>query len=117
MLLEAAARTPGLLREPPAFVLQKLLGTFAVDYELNAYCDNTRGLLLLYTALHRNILDVFNEYGVQIMTPAYEGDTEQPKVVARENRRPRRDSAGGWQGRRMQTGAVGAGFDGASRGP
>jgi len=24
---------------------------------------------------------VFNEYGVQIMTPAYEGDTEIPKVV------------------------------------
>ncbi|HEU4525428.1 MAG TPA: mechanosensitive ion channel family protein [Gemmatimonadales bacterium] len=85
MLLEAAARTPGLLREPPPFVLQKALGTFAVDYEINVYCDNTRGLLLLYTALHRNILDVFNEYGVQIMTPAYEGDTEQPKVVPREN--------------------------------
>jgi small-conductance mechanosensitive channel len=85
MLLEAAGRTPGLLRQPPPFVLQKALGTFAVDYEINAYCDNTRGILLLYTALHRNILDVFNEFGVQIMTPAYEGDTEQPKVVAREN--------------------------------
>jgi hypothetical protein len=35
----------------------------------------------IYSALHQNILDVFNEYGVQIMTPAYEGDTEQPKVV------------------------------------
>ena len=34
-----------------------------------------------YAALHRNILDVFNEYGVQIMTPAYEGDPEKPKVV------------------------------------
>ena len=38
----------------------------------------------LYTALHRNILDVFNEHGVQIMTPAYEGDPEQPKVVPKE---------------------------------
>jgi hypothetical protein len=35
----------------------------------------------LYTALHRNILDVFNEYGVQIMTPAYETDPDKPKVV------------------------------------
>jgi hypothetical protein len=35
----------------------------------------------LYTQLHRHILDVFNEYGVQIMTPAYEGDPEQPKIV------------------------------------
>ena len=39
----------------------------------------------LYAELHRNILDVFNEYGVQIMTPSYEEDPEQPKVVARDN--------------------------------
>ena len=38
----------------------------------------------IYTALHRNILDVFNEYGVQIMTPAYEGDPESPKVVPKD---------------------------------
>jgi hypothetical protein len=34
--------------------------------------------------MHRNILDVFNEYGVQIMTPAYEGDPDQLKVVPRD---------------------------------
>ena len=84
MLLEAAARTPGLLRQPPPFVLQRGLGTFAIDYEINAYCDNPQYLLALYSALHASILDVFNEYGVQIMTPAYEGDPEQPKVVARD---------------------------------
>jgi hypothetical protein len=39
---------------------------------------------LLYTELHRNILDLFNEYGVQIMTPAYEGDPEEPKVVPKD---------------------------------
>ena len=55
-----------------------------MDYEINAYCDNPRAILPLYTALHRNILDVFNEYGVQIMTPAYEGDPEQPKIVPRD---------------------------------
>jgi small-conductance mechanosensitive channel len=84
MLLEAADRTPGLLPEPRPFVLQKKLGTFAVDYEINAYCDNPRVMFRLYTALHRNILDAFNEHDVQIMTPAYEGDPERPKVVPRE---------------------------------
>jgi hypothetical protein len=39
----------------------------------------------LYTALHGNILDVFNEYGIQIMVPAYEGDTDQPKIVPKEH--------------------------------
>jgi len=83
MLLESARRTPGLRSEPEPFVLQRKLGDFAVDYELNAYCDTTRGIMALYSELHRNILDVFNEYGVQIMTPAYEGDPEQAKVVPR----------------------------------
>jgi hypothetical protein len=62
-------------------VWQKKLGDFCVTYELNVYCDDARRMPALYTALHRSILDVFNEYNVQIMTPAYEGDPEQPKIV------------------------------------
>jgi hypothetical protein len=38
----------------------------------------------LYTAMHQNVLDIFNEHGVQIMTPAYEGDPAAPKVVPKE---------------------------------
>jgi small-conductance mechanosensitive channel len=83
MLLAAAARTPGVLQEPKPFVLQKELGDFAVSYEINAYCDQPRAMLELYTALHQNILDLFNEYGVQIMTPAYESDPHEPKLVPR----------------------------------
>jgi len=84
MLLLAAERTPGLLKEPAPFVRHHSLGDFAVNYELNAYCDDAQAMMPLYTALHRQILDVFNEYGVQIMTPAYEGDPERPKLVPRE---------------------------------
>jgi small-conductance mechanosensitive channel len=84
MLLLAAERTPGLLREPAPFVLQKSLGDFCVVYEVNVYCDAPAEMARLYTSLHQNILDIFNEYGVQIMTPAYEGDPEQPKVVPRD---------------------------------
>jgi small-conductance mechanosensitive channel len=88
MLLEAAARTQGLLREPPPFVLQLELGTFAVVYEINVYCSTPERARLLYTELHRHILDVFNEQGVQIMTPAYEGDPAEPKVVPRDGWHP-----------------------------
>jgi small-conductance mechanosensitive channel len=84
MLIEAAGRTPGLMREPPPFVLQKSLGDFCVTYEVNVYCDTPQRMAALYTELHRNILDVFNEYGVQIMTPAYEGDPDRPKVVPKD---------------------------------
>ncbi len=51
---------------------------------MNAHCDRPQESLKLYTLLHQNILDVFNEYGVQIMTPAYEGDPEQAKVVPKD---------------------------------
>ena len=85
MLVEAADRTEGLLKEPRPFVLQKALGDFAVTYEVNAYCDAPHLMLALYAALHRSILDVFNEYGVQIMTPAYEGDPDRPKVVSKSD--------------------------------
>jgi small-conductance mechanosensitive channel len=84
MLLEAAARTPGLLRQPPPFVLQKALGDYCVTYEINVYADSPDGMEAHYTNLHRNILDIFNEYGVQIMTPSYESDPGEPKVVPKD---------------------------------
>jgi len=84
MLIQAARRTPGIRAEPEPFVLQRSLGDFAVNYEINAYTNEPRRILATYSDLHRNILDVFNEYGVQIMTPAYEGDPAQPKLVPRD---------------------------------
>ena len=81
MLVMAAARTPGITQEPAPFVLQTALGDFCVTYELNAFTRDAGRMAALYSALHANILDVFNEYGVQIMTPAYEGDTPEPKLV------------------------------------
>ncbi len=84
MLLLAAERTPGLMKERQPFVLQRALGDFAVTYEINVYVQEATRRLATLAELHRRILDVFNEHGVQIMTPAYEGDTAEPKVVPPE---------------------------------
>jgi small-conductance mechanosensitive channel len=84
MLLLAAERTQGVKREPPPFVRQMSLGDFAITYAICFFCDDAQQMYALYTELHRNILDVFNEYGVQIMTPAYEGDPPEPKVVPKD---------------------------------
>ena len=85
MLLEAARRTPEFLSAPEPFVLQRQLGDFAVVYQLNAYKGSAKDMFPARSALHKNVLDVFNEYGVQIMTPAYEGDPQAPKVVAKDH--------------------------------
>jgi hypothetical protein len=56
-----------------------------VTYELNVYCSEVTAMAKLYTALHRNILDVFNEHGIQIMTPRYGGDPPEPKTAPRDH--------------------------------
>ena len=84
MLLEAARRTTGIQTAPAPYVLQKALGDFCITYEINVYCANAQMMDELYTRIHRNILDVFNEYGVQIMTPAYIADPPAAKVVPRD---------------------------------
>jgi len=84
MLLLAAARTAGMQPEPAPFVLQKQLGDFCISYELNVYTASADDMAEKYSALHANIVDVFNEHGVQIMTPAYESDPQEPKVVPKE---------------------------------
>ena len=84
LLLLAASRTPGLLTDPPPFVLQRALQDFYVQYELNAYTNDTTKMLSTYSILHQNIQDAFNEYGVQIMSPNYEADPDSPKIVPKE---------------------------------
>jgi small-conductance mechanosensitive channel len=84
MLLTAAERTGGVLEDPPPFVRQRALADFAVNYELNVHVASAEDMIGRYDELHAHIQDVFNEYGVQIMTPAYEGDPAEPKIVPRE---------------------------------
>jgi small-conductance mechanosensitive channel len=84
MLLEAAAATEGLRTDPPPEVVQRELGDFAVAYELRAWPDPAEARIRVLSRLNANIQDAFNRYGVQIMTPHYEGDPEGPKLVPTE---------------------------------
>jgi len=84
LLLLAAERTPGLKKEPSPWVLQRALTDFYVDYEICAYLEDPLERVRTLTTLHANILDVFNEYGVQITSPNYEADPDALKVVPRE---------------------------------
>ncbi len=85
LLLQAAGRTPGLLPSPPPFVRQTALNDFYVSYELNAYTDLPHEMMQIYSDLHQNIQDAFNEYGVQIMSPHYMLDPKSPAIVPREH--------------------------------
>jgi len=81
-LLLAAARTSGVRAEPRPFVLQTALQDFYVKYTLLVGLEQPHRRYLVLDALHANIQDAFNEYGVQIMSPNYEADPSGPKVVS-----------------------------------
>ncbi|MFZ6754524.1 mechanosensitive ion channel family protein [Undibacterium sp. Dicai25W] len=87
MLIEAAHRTPGILPEPSPKVFQTALSDFYPEYLLvcQAIPTDPRPRAEVMNQLHANIQDVFNEYGVQIMSPHYLGDPEHEKVVAKSN--------------------------------
>jgi len=86
MLIEAARRTDGILETPAPQVFQTALSDFYPEYRLVAQAipSEPRPRALLLSLLHANIQDVFNEYGVQIMSPHYLGDPPEAKWVPRE---------------------------------
>jgi small-conductance mechanosensitive channel len=70
-LLEAAARTDSVLKEPAPFVFQTSLDDFYAGYELNAFTRESGTQAKVYSDLHQNIQDTFNEAGIEIMSPHY----------------------------------------------
>jgi len=86
MMIEAARRTPGVLTDPPPQVFQVALSDFYPEYRLvcQAVPDQPRPRAEVISQLHANVQDVFNEHGVQIMSPHYLGDPAHAKVVPRE---------------------------------
>ncbi|GAA6158389.1 mechanosensitive ion channel family protein [Ruegeria sp. HU-ET01832] len=84
MLIEAARRTKGIKAKPEPFVLWTALADYAINYQINGY--STRGSIIpkIRSDLHRNIVAVFNENGVQIMTPSYMADPPEPKIPVEE---------------------------------
>ena len=70
-LIEAALRTEFILAEPAPFVLQTSLDDFYVSYQINAYIKEANKQAHIYSNLHQNIQDVFNEKGIEILSPHY----------------------------------------------
>ena len=85
LLLMAAERTQSIARTPEPRVLQTALQDFYVEYTLLVTVADPARRPVVLDELHAHIQDVFNEHGVQIMSPNYEADPERPKIVAPED--------------------------------
>ncbi|POY34780.1 transmembrane ion channel [Solitalea longa] len=69
LMISAALNTEGILKQPTPFVLQTALNDFYVSYEINAYTDLPQQMAGIYSELHKNLQDMFNEAGLEIMSP------------------------------------------------
>jgi len=73
ILLAAAERTEGVRKQPAPIINQPELSDFYVVYELSVRVEPGYDRYRVRTELHQSIQDTFNERGVQIMSPHYEG--------------------------------------------
>ncbi len=71
LLTEAALNTPGVLDDPRPFVLETSLSDWYPVYQVNAYIKEADNMGFIYSELHQNIQDRFNEAGIEIMSPHY----------------------------------------------
>ena len=71
LLVEAALNTPGVVDDPRPFVLETSLSDWYPVYQVNAYIKEADRLAQIYSDLHQNIQDRFNEEGIEIMSPHY----------------------------------------------
>jgi small-conductance mechanosensitive channel len=71
LLIRAALSTRDILSDQKPFVLQTSLDDYYVSYELNTYTHAPERMAIIYSELHQNIQDCFNEAGVEIMSPGY----------------------------------------------
>ncbi len=81
MLLMAAGRTANMRKQPEPYVLQRRLSDFYAEYTLIVRLYDEKLRIETLSVLYGCIQDVFNEYGVQIMSPHYMIRPDEPIVV------------------------------------
>ncbi len=81
LLITAALKTGNIMQNPQPFVLQTGLEDFYVAYQLNVYSDAPNLQANIYSELHQNIQDTFNEAGVEILSPHYRAQRDGNQVT------------------------------------
>jgi len=85
LLLLGAERTANVRKSPAAYVVQRALSDFYVEYTLILHLESERLRVETLSSLHANIQDAFNEFGVQIMSPHFMLQPDQNVMVDRSN--------------------------------
>lgn len=93
LLVNAARSTPGVMSHPKPFVLETELQDYYPCYQINAYIKEADQLSQIYSDLHQNIQDVFNEASIEIMSPHYYAERDGSAVTIPAEYQQKPDSA------------------------
>lgn len=92
LLIEATLNTPGVIDDPRPFVLETSLSDWYPVYQINAYIREADKLAQIYSDLHQNIQDRFNEAGIEIMSPHYMAMRDgNESTIPKDDLRPKTD--------------------------
>jgi len=72
LLMMAAENTKGLGKDPAPYVIQTALSDSCVEYTLVVHMTEKPNMRqFVRSDLHKNIQDIFNQYGIQMTSPTY----------------------------------------------
>jgi small-conductance mechanosensitive channel len=82
ILIAAARKTANVLSKPKPYVLQTALNDYAALYQINLFTKEVNKTPAIYSELHQNIQNGFNEAGIDLTSPSYQirinGDEIKP---------------------------------------
>jgi len=84
-LIKAALMTDYVLNDPKPFVFHKALDNKYVTYEINIHTHESQIMSKIYSDLHKNIQNVFNEEGLEMVTITYTAIRDGNKKVIPED--------------------------------
>jgi small-conductance mechanosensitive channel len=85
LLLKAVAATENILQDPAPVIRQTELSDWYPVYSLTFYVRDPHTRLEILSYLNGNIQDAFNEAGVQIMSPHFKDQPDNPVIIPKGN--------------------------------
>lgn len=81
LLIEAGQKTPLVMKDPKPFVLQLALDDFYVQYQINVYTKDANSMAPIYSDLYKNVQDVFNREGIELLSPHFRAQRDGSAVT------------------------------------
>ncbi|MDP8262977.1 MAG: mechanosensitive ion channel [Candidatus Ancaeobacter aquaticus] len=84
LLKKAAENTTGVRKDPPAKIVKQNLNDFYIQYDVFVHIDKGQNIPIVMSNLNGNILDAFNDEGIQVMSPHFNRQPEGKVIVPKD---------------------------------